>query len=111
MTEMYSDAVLSQLADTLEQRLATDPSSSYVAQLNARGLDVILKKIGEEATETVIAAKGGDVDDLLYEIADLWFHTLVLLAHKGLRPELVLGELQRRMGTSGLDEKAARSSD
>lgn len=111
MTGSDHDAVLTALADTLEQRMTADASSSYVAQLNARGLDVILKKVGEEATETVIAAKGGDDDGLVYEVADLWFHILVLLAHKGLRPEQVLAELQRRMGTSGLVEKAARSSD
>jgi phosphoribosyl-ATP pyrophosphohydrolase len=101
--------ILSQLADTLEQRKGADPDSSYVAQLYARGLDVILKKVGEEATETVIAAKGGDAEQIIYETADLWFHTLVLLAQQGLRPEQVLAELQRRMGESGLEEKAGRS--
>lgn len=100
--------VLSRLADTLEQRKGGSADSSYVAQLYARGLDVILKKIGEEATETVIAAKNGDDEQIIYETADLWFHTLVMLAQQGLRPEQVLAELQRRMGTSGLDEKASR---
>ena len=71
-------------------------------------LDSILKKIGEEATETVIAAKGGDADELVYETADLWFHSLVLLVHQGVDPERVLSELQRRFGLSGLEEKAAR---
>jgi len=111
MTFKNQDEVLSVLADTLEQRITADASQSYVAQLNARGLDVILKKVGEEATETVIAAKGSDNEGLVYEVADLWFHTLVLLAHKGLRPEQILAELQRRMGTSGLVEKAARNSE
>jgi len=95
----------------LEQRKGADPDSSYVAQLYARGLDVILKKVGEEAAETIIAAKNGDSEQIIYEAADLWFHMLVLLAQQGLRPEQVLVELQRRMGLSGLEEKAGRSSD
>jgi phosphoribosyl-ATP pyrophosphohydrolase len=82
--------------------------SSYVAGLYHKGLDAILKKIGEEATETVMAAKDGDKDKLVYEVADLWFHSLVLLAHEGLTPEDVLQELARRFGVSGLDEKASR---
>jgi len=100
--------ILSQLADTLEQRKGADKDSSYVAQLYARGLDTILKKVGEEATETVIAAKEGDAEKIVYETADLWFHTLVMLVHQGLRPEQVLDELQRRIGVSGLEEKAGR---
>jgi phosphoribosyl-ATP pyrophosphohydrolase len=103
-----SDKVLRQLAEVLEQRKQAAPDSSYVASLYAKGLDSILKKIGEEATETVIAAKDGDADQLVYEMADLWFHSLVLLAHQGLGPESVLKELERRFGLSGLDEKAAR---
>lgn len=103
-----ADEVLKQLAAVLEQRKQADPESSYVASLYHKGLDSILKKVGEEATETVIAAKGGDADQLVYETADLWFHTLVLLAHQGLGPEAVLSELQRRFGLSGLEEKAAR---
>lgn len=105
-----SDDVLQQLAVILEARKSADPSSSYVAKLYAKGLDTILKKIGEEATETVLAAKDGDNEHLVYEVADLWFHTLVLLAHQGLGPEQVLAELRRRFGLSGLVEKAARSS-
>ncbi|OGT19892.1 MAG: phosphoribosyl-ATP diphosphatase [Gammaproteobacteria bacterium RBG_16_57_12] len=101
--------VLNSLADILEQRKQQDPQHSYVAGLYARGLDSILKKIGEEATETVIAAKGGDRAALAHEMADLWFHCLVLLAHEDLRPQAVLDELQRRFGTSGLEEKASRS--
>jgi phosphoribosyl-ATP pyrophosphohydrolase len=92
----------------LEQRKQADPDSSYVAGLYRKGLDSILKKVGEEATETVIAAKGGDADELVYETADLWFHTLVLLVHQGVDPDEVLNELERRFGLSGLEEKAAR---
>lgn len=100
--------LLQQLAQVLEQRKTADPQQSYVANLYSKGLDTILKKIGEEATETVIAAKNGDANQLIYETADLWFHTLVLLTHQGLGPELVLNELQRRFGQSGLAEKAQR---
>ena len=103
-----TDKVLQQIADVLEARKQADPDSSYVASLYHKGLDTILKKVGEEATETVIAAKGGDTQQLVYETADLWFHTLVLLAHQGVGPEEVLEELQRRFGLSGLEEKAAR---
>lgn len=102
------DDILRQLAKVLEQRKQADPESSYVAGLYHKGLDTILKKVGEEATETVIAAKGGDADELVYETADLWFHTLVLLVHQGVDPDRVLNELERRFGLSGLDEKAAR---
>ena len=102
------DDILRQLAKVLEQRKQADPDSSYVAGLYHKGLDTILKKIGEEATETVIAAKGGDADELVYETADLWFHTLVLLVHQGVDPDRVLNELERRFGLSGLEEKAAR---
>jgi phosphoribosyl-ATP pyrophosphohydrolase len=100
--------VLRQLADVLEQRKSEAPDKSYVAGLYAKGLDAILKKIGEEATETVIAAKDGSADKIIYEMADLWFHCLVLLAQQGLAPEAVLAELERRFGLSGLAEKAAR---
>jgi len=100
--------ILTKLAAVLEARKAAAPDSSYVAGLYAKGLDAILKKIGEEATETVIAAKGGDPKQIVHETADLWFHTLVLLAQQGLRPEDVLQELDRRFGLSGLEEKAAR---
>jgi len=103
------DDILRQLAKVLEQRKLADPDSSYVASLYHKGLDSILKKVGEEATETVIAAKGGDADELVYEIADLWFHTLVLLVHQGVDHGRVLNELERRFGLSGLEEKAART--
>ncbi|MEN9756414.1 MAG: hypothetical protein RL755_601 [Pseudomonadota bacterium] len=101
---------LGQLADVLEQRKAQAADKSYVASLYAKGLDTILKKIGEEATEVVIAAKDGHADQIIYETADLWFHCMVLLAQQGLHPDDVLNELQRRFGLSGLDEKAQRES-
>jgi len=100
--------ILDRLAEVLEERKHADPDSSYVAKLYAKGPDAILKKIGEEATETVMAAKDGDPDHLIAEVADLWFHTLVMLADQGLHPNAVLGELDRRFGLSGLAEKAAR---
>lgn len=101
--------ILRELAEVLEQRKSAEPDSSYVAKLYDKGLDAILKKIGEEATETVIAAKDGDREQIVYETADLWFHTLVLLAQQGLGPQAVLDELARRFGLSGLEEKANRS--
>ena len=100
--------VLSRLAEVLEQRKQAEPDSSYVAKLYSKGLDAILKKIGEEATETVMAAKDGEKEKIIYETADLWFHSMVLLAQQGLGPEDVLKELDRRFGLSGLEEKAAR---
>ena len=103
-----SDDILRQLAEVLEQRKGAAADSSYVASLYDKGLDAILKKVGEEATETVMAAKDGEKEKLVYETADLWFHTLVLLAHEGLGPDDVLRELARRFGVSGLDEKASR---
>jgi phosphoribosyl-ATP pyrophosphohydrolase len=103
-----SDDVLAQLAGVLEARKQADPDSSYVARLYHKGLDSILKKIGEEATETVMAAKDGDPEKIVYETADLWFHSLVLLAYQGLSPADVLAELERRFGLSGLEEKRRR---
>jgi phosphoribosyl-ATP pyrophosphohydrolase len=100
--------VLNRLAEVLEARKQADPGSSYVAGLYAKGLDAILKKVGEEATETILAAKGGGREELVYETADLWFHTLIMLAEQGLGPEDVLAELDRRFGLSGLEEKASR---
>jgi phosphoribosyl-ATP pyrophosphohydrolase len=99
---------LEQLAEILEQRKTQTGEKSYVASLYAKGVDAILKKIGEEATEVVIAAKDGDKTQIVYETADLWFHCMVLLAQQGLHPHDVLNELQRRFGLSGLDEKAQR---
>jgi phosphoribosyl-ATP pyrophosphohydrolase len=102
--------VLQQLAQVLEQRKLESADKSYVASLYAKGVDTILKKIGEEAAETIIAGKGGNREQIIYETADLWFHCMVLLASQGLGPEDVLSELQRRFGLSGLDEKSQRPS-
>jgi len=99
---------LNKLAEVLESRKGADPDSSYVAKLYSKGLDAILKKVGEEATETVMAAKDGDAEKIIYEVADLWFHTLVLLKQQNLEPHQVLDELERRFGLSGLEEKASR---
>ena len=101
---------LSELADVIDARRGSDPERSYVARLLAKAPDAILKKIGEEATETVMAAKDGDPARIVSETADLWFHCLVMLSHYGLRPEQVLAELARRAGTSGLEEKALRKA-
>ncbi|WP_455380028.1 phosphoribosyl-ATP diphosphatase [Acidihalobacter prosperus] len=103
-----NEDILHKLAQMLEERKQAEPEHSYVAALYDKGLDAILKKIGEEATETVMAAKDGLPDKIVHEVADLWFHTLVLLTYQGLGPEQVLAELERRMGTSGLTEKARR---
>jgi len=100
--------ILERLARTIESRKGGDSEKSYVARLLAGNEDALLKKIGEEATETVLAAKSGDAQHLVRETADLWFHCMILLARHGLTPADVLAELQRREGTSGLDEKAAR---
>ena len=104
--------VLSQLGDILEQRKNADSDVSYVASLHEKGLNKILEKVGEEAIEVVIAAKDAQIDgvanDLVYETADLWFHTLVMLSHMGERPEAVINELARRFDLSGLEEKASR---
>ena len=100
--------ILKQLEAVLEERKSADPESSYVAKLYSKGLDAILKKIGEEATETVMAAKDGNKEQIVYETADLWFHTLVMLSQQGLSHEDVLNELARRFGVSGIEEKANR---
>ena len=103
---------LSRVAQVLEARKGATPDSSYVASLYHKGLNKILEKVGEESVETIIAAKdaaiSGDCSDVIYETADLWFHSLVMLAHFGLRPEDVIAELARREGLSGLLEKASR---
>ena len=101
--------ILLELARVLEERKNANPDDSYVARLYDKGLDAILKKIGEEATETVMAAKDGNKAQIVYETADLWFHTLVLLAQQGLGPNDVLSELARRFGISGIEEKASRN--
>ncbi|RKQ53321.1 phosphoribosyl-ATP pyrophosphatase [Vogesella indigofera] len=106
---MIAADVLQHIGDTLEARKESSPSSSYVASLFHKGEDAILKKVAEEAAEVLMASKDKDRLHLVREVADLWFHTMVLLAHHGLRPEDVLVELKRREGISGLDEKAARN--
>ena len=108
MADDDAGAVLARIAATLEARKGADPASSYVAALFAKGDDAILKKIGEEATETVMAVKDDDKMRIVAEVADLWFHCLVLLARHGLRPADVLAELARREGVSGHAEKATR---
>jgi len=107
-----SDTVLARIADMLATRLPArggDPATSYVAKLFSKGPDAALKKIGEEATELVMAVKDGQADRIVAETADLWFHCLVVLTEHGLRPEQVLAELARREGVSGLQEKASRN--
>jgi len=107
MTEQQD--ILTAVYQVIQERKAASADKSYVASLFAKGLDKILGKIGEEAVETAVAAKGGDPDQVIYEMADLWFHCLVLLGHCDLPPEKVLAELRRRFGLSGLEEKAGRS--
>jgi len=103
--------ILQRLTETLEARKQASPESSYVAKLFSKGEDAILKKIGEEAAEVLLASKGGDKPHLVYETADLWFHCMVLLAHHGLKAEDVLTELARREGLSGIAEKAGRNKE
>jgi phosphoribosyl-ATP pyrophosphohydrolase len=107
---MTQASVLQQLDAVLRERLLGDPEQSYVAKLQHKGLDAILKKIGEEATETVIAAKSGNREQIIYETADLWFHCLVLLAREDIASDEILNELARRFGVSGLAEKASRDA-
>jgi phosphoribosyl-ATP pyrophosphohydrolase len=107
---MSGDRTLERLAAVIESRRAGDPDKSYVARLFAKGTDAILKKVGEEATEVVMAAKDGDAERIVGEVADLWFHTMVALAHFGLKPADVLAELERREGLSGLEEFALRKA-
>lgn len=105
---MVDPEILHRIANTLEARKSADPKSSYAAGLMHKGLDAILKKVGEEAVETVMAAKDGDKLHIVREVADVWFHTLVLLAYEGLGPDDILAELARREGISGIDEKNSR---
>ncbi len=105
-----SDDILQRLMAVLASRKGADPDSSYVAGLYHKGLDSILKKIGEESAETIIAAKSGDKQQIVHETADLWFHCLVMLAQQNLDARQVLDELERRFGVSGIDEKAARET-
>ncbi|AWB34894.1 phosphoribosyl-ATP diphosphatase [Orrella marina] len=109
----YEEAILARIANVLESRkpdAGADPKQSYVASLFVKGQDAILKKVGEEATELVMASKDGIPDRIVSETADLWFHCMIALAHHGLRPEDVLAELARREGISGHQEKASRST-
>jgi phosphoribosyl-ATP pyrophosphohydrolase len=105
-----SNDTLQRLAEVIEARRQGDPDKSYVARLFHKGTDAILKKVGEEATETVMAAKDGDRQKIVYEVADLWFHSMIALAQFGLTPADVLAELERREGLSGLEEFAARKA-
>ena len=106
--------VLTQLGDILEERKNAASEKSYVASLHAKGLNKILEKVGEESVEVIIAAKdaekSGDNSDVIYETADLWFHSLVMLSHLGEKPQTILDELARRFDMSGLEEKAARTN-
>jgi len=102
------DNILKQLEDILEQRKEAQADNSYVASLYAKGTDAILKKIGEESAEVIMATKDDDKDKIIYEVADLWFHTLVLLRHKDIKMDKIEAELSRRFGLSGLAEKASR---
>lgn len=113
MNAPTSQDLLARLADLIESRLPAhggDPEKSYVARLLSKGTDAILKKVGEEATEAVMAGKDGQPDKIVYELADLWFHSMIALAHFGLRPDDVLAELARREGLSGLVEFARRQA-
>lgn len=103
------NTILKKLTETLEARKKDDPTKSYTASLYRDGLEAILKKVNEEAFETIIAARQGDNKELIHEVADLWFHTLVLMAHKNLSAEDILNELAKRDGTSGIEEKENRS--
>jgi phosphoribosyl-ATP pyrophosphohydrolase len=105
---MADRTILERLEEAIAGRRGADASSSYVASLNAKGLDAILKKVGEESAETVIAAKNGDPAAIVHETADLWFHCLVMLAWHGIKVSQVMDELERREGRSGIDEKNSR---
>jgi len=107
---MSSNDTLARLAEVIEARKLGDPDKSYVARLFHKGTDAILKKVGEEATETVMAAKDGDAQKIVYEVADLWFHSMLLLSAFDLKPADVLAELERREGLSGLEEFASRKA-
>jgi phosphoribosyl-ATP pyrophosphohydrolase len=104
------DDILKQLEQVLEDRKSAKADESYVSSLYAKGLDEILKKIGEESAEVIMAAKDGEQDKIIYEVADLWFHTLVLLRHKDIEIDKIQDELSSRFGLSGLEEKANRTN-
>jgi len=101
--------VIQKLTEVLKERKGADPSSSYVASLYGKGLNTILKKVGEESAETIIAAKDGKQEEIIYETADLWFHTMVMLIDQNIEPIDVLKELERRFGLSGIEEKKSRA--
>ncbi|MEC5386708.1 phosphoribosyl-ATP diphosphatase [Uliginosibacterium sp. H3] len=105
---MIDAEILQRLSATLVERKSAPPESSYVAKLYSKGTDAICKKVAEEAAETIMAAKDGDLRHIVYEVSDLWFHSMILLAQFGLSTDDVLAELRRREGISGIDEKAAR---
>lgn len=107
---MIDIEVLRRVSNTLAERKQADPDSSYVCSLYTKGTDAICKKVAEEAAETIMAAKDGDRLHMVWEVTDLWFHSLVLLAHHGLSVDDVLAEFRRREGVSGIDEKRARSA-
>ena len=107
-TDLSAQEILSQLEAVLDSRKDAQAESSYVASLYQKGLDSILKKIGEEATETVIAAKEGDREQIIYEVADLWFHVMVMLRQQNISSQEILLELKRRFGLSGIEEKDSR---
>jgi phosphoribosyl-ATP pyrophosphohydrolase len=114
MSPATSQDFLDRLAAVIESRLPAnggDPDKSYVARLFSKGTDAILKKVGEEATEMVMAGKDGVPEKIVYEVADLWFHSMIALAHFGLKPADVLAELARREGLSGLEEFASRKKE
>ena len=110
MTEDSRQKILDAVYKVIQERKQNPSEKSYVASLYAKGLDKILGKIGEEATEVAVAGKGGEVNEVVSEVADLWFHTLVLLSYYDLPPEKIYAELERRFGMSGLEEKASRTS-
>lgn len=110
MTEDSRQTILDAVYKVIQERKQNPSEKSYVASLYAKGLDKILGKIGEEATEVAVAGKGGEVNEVVSEVADLWFHTLVLLSYYDLPPEKIYAELERRFGMSGLEEKASRTS-
>ncbi len=110
MSQSNGEDILRELARVLDGRKGGDPDLSYVSRLFHKGQDAILKKVGEEATELVMASKDGVADKVIAETADLWFHCMVLLSFHGLEPAHVLAELQRRVGVSGLEEKASRKA-
>lgn len=110
MTDKASQTILDAVYQVVQERKNNPTEKSYVASLYAKGLDKILGKVGEEATEVAVAGKGGQVEEVVSEVADLWFHTLVLLSYYDLPPEKIYAELERRFGTSGLEEKAGRVS-